>query len=239
MATAHLPRFPMPSLSSGQVETLLFHSADIVLTLAQDDTVVDVLPSVLVDPRLLVGWIGKPITDIVANDSLLKLPMLFADDASDRQRETRWRHLNFQIDGGDSLPLLVKYFRFKGANDPVRLVVARDLRPIHEIQRQFQEAQLAMSDQVNRLSRERDTAAADRAGLRIEISEIGKKPLDVIIAETAQALERMCIAEAMKVTRGDETKAAALLGMTESDLARRLKGVGEPVVKSLAAVRGA
>jgi hypothetical protein len=229
----------MPSLSSGQVETLLFHSADIVLTLAPDDTVIDVLPSVMVDPRLLVGWIGKPITDIVADDSLLKVPMLFADDASEKQREARWRHLNFQIEGSDGLPLLVKYFQFKGANDPVRLIVARDLRPVHEIQRQFQEAQLALGDQVNRLSRERDRAALPPTGMRLEIPEIGQKPLDVIIAETAQALERLCIAEAMKVTQGDETKAAALLGLSQGDLTRRLQGDNRLAARSLTGLREA
>jgi DNA-binding protein Fis len=238
MATAHLPRFPMPSLSSGQVETLLFHSADIVLTLADDDTVIDVLPSVMVDPRMLIGWIGKPIFEIIADDSLPKLPMLFADDASDRLREARWRHLNFEIEGGDGLPLLVKYFQFKGANDPVRLIVARDLRPVHEIQRQFQEAQLALGEQVNRLTRESGKGDADQAALRIGLSEIGQKPLDVIIAETAQALERICIAEAMKLTHGNEAKAAALLGLSEGDLAHRLKGFDDPATKALTKMRG-
>ncbi|MES2969894.1 MAG: helix-turn-helix domain-containing protein [Pseudomonadota bacterium] len=223
MATNSMTRLAMPSLDPGQVESLLFHSADVILTISDDDIVIDAMASVKLDPLTLFSWIGFALPLIVTDDSKPKIPVLLSENMADAGPNARWRHVNFLLDGGESLPLLVKYMCFDSEDRQVRLLIGRDLRPVAEIQQRFQMAQLEMENTRDAANFPlRPAKRAERVEEDI-LADLGKKPLDTIVSETARMLERVCILEALRRCAGDQVEAAALLGLNADDLQARLR----------------
>jgi hypothetical protein len=219
MATPVPPRVTLPALDPVQAETMLFHAADFVFSLSADQQVLAAHAALEPDILTVAHWIGRPLHEVVSADSRGKIARLLANDAADAAADARWRHINFDAPDGGCIPLLVKFLGLDGQDRAMRLLIARDLRPMGQMQRQFQ-SMLHQIDAGPPAAPPPPRLGEAPGGLT---ARIGVQPLDLIIAEVARTLERICLREAMDRAGGDRTRAAALLGLSPDDLDRRLK----------------
>lgn len=211
MASPVPPRIMLPALDAGQAEAMLFSMADFVFSLSPDEVIIAAHAALDHDMLTLGHWIGRPLHEVVSADSQTKITRLLDNDAADPAADARWRHVNFDAPDGGCVPLLVKYLGLDAQGRGVRLLIARDLRPVGQMQRQFQSVLQQM-----------DSAAAIPSARGAVTARIGAQPLDLIIAEVARTLERVCLREAMDRSGGDRIRAAELLGLSPDDLDRRL-----------------
>ncbi len=142
--------FSFPRIGQNQVVTLAVQSADFTIHLSSDLSVLQATAAQNDDLALCADWAGKPLQDLVSTDSLAKLENMFADNAADPDCEGRWRHLNFDRQGADPLPLLLKFFVFETETGDVNIIIGRDLRPVLGTQKMLQR-------ELNRLERERQS----------------------------------------------------------------------------------
>lgn len=223
MATPVPPRVTLPALDPLQAETMLFHTADFVFSLSADHQILAAHSALEPDILTLAHWIGRPLHEVVSADSQGKIARLLANDAADPAADARWRHINFDAPDGGCIPLLVKFLGLDTHGRAVRLLIARDLRPMGQMQRQFQSMLHQMESAPPATPAPPPRLAEAPGGLT---ARIGVQPLDLIIAEVARTLERICLREAMDRSGGDRTRAAALLGLSPDDLDRRLEDRG-------------
>lgn len=223
MATPVPPRVALPPLDPVQAEAALFSAADFVFSLSPDDVIVAAHAALDRDILTVGHWIGRPLAEVVSPDSRGKIAPLLGNDAALTGADARWRHLNFDTADDRSVPLLVKHLGLDGHGRAVRLLIARDLRPVGAMQRQFQSVlhQIEAAAQGDgRAPMAGVCPLGARGGLT---ARLGAQPLDMIIAEVARTLERICLREALDRAGGDRTRAAEILGLSPADLDRRLE----------------
>ncbi|MEM1130652.1 MAG: hypothetical protein AAGH83_09035 [Pseudomonadota bacterium] len=138
---------PFPSLQANDAAVVVVECADLTLELTTAGRVESVHLSSSIETEQVGDWVGKPLADLVAPDSAVKLDRLLADNSAGSDSERRWRHLNLTTRTGDTIPLLLKYFEFEGASGAVRLVCARDLRPLEAMQGQLQSELIALEQE--------------------------------------------------------------------------------------------
>lgn len=222
MATPWPPAVPLPPLEPFQAGLLLAHAVDFVFHLSADGVILAANAAADRDMLTVGHWIGRPLVDVATEDSRGKVGPLLAEDAADVQSDARWRHLNFDTVDGRDVPLLLKHLRLGAPQGAVRLLIARDLRPMGAMQRQFQ----SVLRQIE-VAAFGDAAPAPSGACPVGLpgglgARIGTQPLDLIVAEVVRALERVCLREAMARTQGDRARAAALLGLSPDDFDRRI-----------------
>ncbi len=147
-------------LGADQAASLLHAASDLTLVLDRRGVICDLsiqndeLARVLVPGTPVPGapgasphdrWIGRAWSEIVTNESRLKVAALIADAPAGTN--SRPRHINFPADSG-SVPVTFSTIRV----DPARIVAfGRDMRGLADLQQRLIEAQLAMERDFNRL----------------------------------------------------------------------------------------
>lgn len=206
----------IPGLGPSKVGAVLSQMVDMVMFLSPMQDIQEVRSwGALADFRC-DAWEGESFASVLAPDSRSKLAGILETDAAQAPETVRWRHVNLRCPDGDTLPVLVKFLVLGEAEDRVRLVVARDLRPTITMQTRFQRACIEME---NALANQTPQAAGP-GGVVVGqmLSSVGTRPLPQIVAETVRVLERMCVTEALRRAEGDAGDAAAMLGIDEDAL---------------------
>jgi len=197
---------------------LLLGTADLILVMDSDRRIHEVQVGWGLDFPGIAALAGRLVDEVLCQASRAKLPLLLADNGAEAAEPPRWRHVNLQTPSG-SLPVLMRYFGFPGAAGGVHLLVARDLRPVAAMQAQVQRT---MTD----LERRAEAREAQRQRATDPLRQVGRQPLDGIVREAAQALERLCAQEALAQAAGDRARAAAILGIGTEAFDRLLAGKG-------------
>ncbi|MEM9432422.1 MAG: hypothetical protein AAGA12_00765 [Pseudomonadota bacterium] len=133
-----------PEVSIKDAVTLVTQCADITLQLSVDGQIIDVFCSSQFDAKKFGNWIGRSFGEVVTPDSAPKVAGLLADNAASEDNEGRWRHLNLELIDGESMPLLLKYFKFEKDGVNVAVVTGRDLGPMVDAQARFQKELLML-----------------------------------------------------------------------------------------------
>lgn len=211
-----------PALTAKQSQSLAFQCSDIVLNLSHDMVVVDVACSGSVPRSYIEGWDGRDFAALVSKDSKPKIDLLLNDNSALRETGGKWRHLNFLPNHAAELPLLIKFFRFPHKQTATNLICARDLRPLSDAQKQWQNQQNLMQQEYeNRLSNLQDQLRIDRS-LYDMIKMVGTQPLDNLVSNSLRYLERQCCIEALQRSNGELEEAANLLGVTVESFQMKL-----------------
>ena len=212
----------LPALTAKQSQSLIFQCSDAVLFLSAEMTVMDVASSGDFDPLVLQGWEGAHLKDIIAEDSQTKIGALLNDNSVFSLDDGRWRHLNFTSGGDADLPLLVKFFRFVHEGTATHLICARDLRPLSNAQRKWQKQQNAMQqsyeDQLAILQERPDIDLL----LNDMTKRVGTLPLNELVAQALNYVERLCCTEALDRSDGKVEEAAEMLGLSAGTFLARL-----------------
>lgn len=216
-------RIDVPVLDKEQLRALLVAVADVIITLDDNYVVIGATDHMAIDNLTLWKWTGRRLADIVAADSAPKIARMLREETPGAEGSTRWRHVNFLDAANQNLPLLVKYFQLNAGAASTRLLVCRDLRPVQDAQKRFQQALSdfdARTEAARRVADEARDPATDLSDL------IGRKPFDEIVVEATEILERAFFAEALKRSGGDVAAAARLLKLSEEDFLKRLRKGG-------------
>jgi hypothetical protein len=227
-------------LDSDRVASLLRNATDFIFLIDTHDVVVDVSVTHGSDLSLKKLWTGRLMTSIVSSESLGKLTALMQTDVARSASEVVWRHINLVRSEAETVPLLMIFAQLPAQSNSLGLIIARDLRPTLELSERFRLATLEMESRFEELighneisdhqrSQHYDTtfgveAASQLGGSLINntLKRISECPMDDIITETTRILERLCIGEALKRTRGSEAEAALMLGISIDVLRRKL-----------------
>jgi len=232
MATPDTTLLPLPALTPHQAGAVLAQTADMAFVLDEQNRIAEVHAFGAMAETVCPDWTGRNFADIPGIDSRAKVALLLADDASRPGSAARWRHLNIDRAGQESLPLLLKFFAFAGPEKAGNMVIARDLRPTMAMQARVQRAMIEM-EMGNEWSRAAPPAPAANGVIGQAprdpvvtgaVNAIGRQPLDRIVADTARTLERLCIAEALRQAGDDPEAAALLLGLSRAQMEARLSG---------------
>ncbi|MEM9277652.1 MAG: helix-turn-helix domain-containing protein [Pseudomonadota bacterium] len=212
-----------PTLSAIQLQVLLGQCADLTILLSNNLTVTDVLGSPDFDGEILQNWKGQRLETLVARDSLGKLAPLLEDNAATKTNETRWRHLNFVVEGTSDLPLLTKFFRFANEGTAHHLICARNLGPSLDIQQRFMRLEATMLKQNHSKTASTDRSFESWKVVAKVVAEIASPGADKEAMDTLASIEKLCILEALKKSNGNEHKAAQLLNISVNRLRRQLR----------------
>lgn len=218
----------IPAPDARQFLSLLRHTADIVLVLRADMTVVDMIESSGQTSDFPRAWIGQRFTDLLGPESLSKCESLFASDVSIEGVQARWRHLNLTDGAGGSLPLLLKFAGLRGGDSTGGLLLGRDLRPTVELQNRFRISHQELESRLDAApapvkpavgsGRAAATHLAGGAIVTDMMAKLGHRPLNGIVQETSRILERLCVTEALGRAHGNRDDAARMLGISVEDL---------------------
>lgn len=206
-----------PIWQGSDAAVLLALSGDLSILISEDDVILDVCEpaegSFSVDLR--DNWVGKSVTDIVSKDSAEKVNRLLGSNAATATDATRWRHLNFMAADGVEVPLLTKHFAVETPGGVIRQIVCRDLRPMTELSSRWEKENRSLLQLVNEASttEEKAQSASDL---------VGAAPLADIVAAAVDEVTRICIDEALNASDGNQAKAARILGITTTELRRRM-----------------
>ena len=139
---------------------LVVQCADLTIRISPSNVVEEVVAAPSSKLGSLEQWIGQDLTEVISSESRPKLDLLFNDNAASPDSESIWRHLNFKLEDGSSLPLLLKYFSFSDVGNCIRLICARDLSPVQEMQQLLQKELIS-------LEKEREELALFMAKIRL------------------------------------------------------------------------
>lgn len=205
----------LTSLTLPQSALVIRQCSDLTLNLSDDGRILGLHMTSQLDPAAVSNWIGQRLEDLVLSESAGKLPLLLSDNAAQAGSDGRWRHLNLRTGPGESLPLLLKFFRFVNEGQAKHLVLARDLGPMVSVERQYATEQLRL-----------ERALAERAGgmpdpMAPFAAQLGHASLDEILRQAARDIETACIDAALLQSGGDPEQAARLLQTDPEDLQAR------------------
>ncbi len=143
------PKQSLSGISTEAIGTLLSASADIVLVLDADGTILDVSSgaSVLAVTGGHKAWVGKTWADIVGTETRPKVARLLKDAGS--HARLTWRQLNFAGTNGIDVPLSFCAIEIGPKGRMVAL--GRDLRAQAELQQQLVDAQQVLERDYLRL----------------------------------------------------------------------------------------
>lgn len=213
----------LSSLSARQSNLVVQQSSDLTLKLNERLEIEGVQCAPPLNTDQFEAWVGKPLNDVVSIESRPKIDRLLADNSAASGSESRWRHLNFRTGKGDSLPLLLKFFRFVNEGTAAHLIVARDLSPVVNAQQSFVHEQSRMEREYEQKHKELKDAAHVLPGQASVSDLLGKLPLDEIVARTVQIIEDACINQAYARCNQDVDAASRLLGIQKDKFLSRLK----------------
>ncbi len=143
------PKQSLSGLGTEAIGALLSASADIVLVLDADGTIVDVSSgtSVLAVTGGQKAWVGKSWADIVTVETRPKVGRLLKDAGSNTR--LTWRQLNFAGSNGTDVPL--SFCAIEVGPKGRMIALGRDLRAQAELQQQLVDAQQALERDYLRL----------------------------------------------------------------------------------------
>ena len=144
------PQTSLGDLDAASAATLIGASSDITLILDSAGTIQDTAfqsGQLLDDLPESAGWVGQPLTAIIALDSRPKVAALLAD--AHAHAEPRWRHLNHLAADGSSIP--VTYCGVQVGEDGRMVAFGRDLRAMSALQQRLMNAQQGMERDYARL----------------------------------------------------------------------------------------
>lgn len=231
MATAYPPQSAkIPSLSSDSVRLFIEKTQDLTLVIDQDTIVIDALQNNAFPAADVSRWIGCPLKSIVGPESLAKLDLLLANDASDSSSDVRWRHINLTSADGSSIPVLAKYLILKSEAQEARVLVLRDLRTQQAANDRFLAVQRETEFQyAERLRELQGTAknltsqmAADTSIEQV-LAKVENGSFDKAIAETASALEKRSLMAILQKSGGRHDIAAKAARMSMEQWMNLLK----------------
>ncbi|MEM9499840.1 MAG: hypothetical protein AAGA28_18110 [Pseudomonadota bacterium] len=130
------PEFPC--LSSAHAAMVIRQCADITMQVSDHYIVEDLHIAPEINASAIAHWVGKPLSDIVCDDSQSKLGLVVGDNCASLASEGRWHEMNFKTASGRSLPLQVKFFRKVLDDDHAHLLCARDLSAVGDATERFQ-----------------------------------------------------------------------------------------------------
>lgn len=130
--------------------SVLAASSDVVLVLDAEGLILDFsLQSEDMERDLgsTRDWIGRPWIDTVTVESRQKVKEFLSGPLS--KSAARWRHINHPSKSGPDVPLLYSVVRV--AEDGSLVAVARDLRPLAELQQRLVDAQQSIERDYTKL----------------------------------------------------------------------------------------
>jgi Bacterial regulatory protein, Fis family len=214
--TLQFPAAPGPT-----VQRLVQEGFDFALVLDAHGLVTGIVQAagrpLLLDDLRCVGW---PLADGVSAESRPKVGELLSANCLAGDGEYRWRHINLLRRNGHTLPVLAKYVELGADAERMRLLIARDLSAVSEMQQQFAQAFAEVDRMVDRMAHAREQPALTEAALQ---SRIGIDGLDTILGDTLRHVQRRCIAIALARSQGNTAAAALLLGISLEDYRQRYR----------------
>lgn len=213
------------SLTPAEVEGVVMQAADGLMLIDAAARVSAIHALGPLAEAICPHWTGQPLEAIVCTASRAKLPSILATDDLSRAERARWRHVNLNRRDAEPLPVLVKHLAV--AEGPI--LVLRDLRPTVDLQGRFQRAMLELEQSYQRLGwagsiaerADGDESEVARSVVEDMLSGVGRRPMQQIVSETVQVLERLCIRQALRQSPEDVDAAARILGLTRAELDRR------------------
>lgn len=213
---------PFPALPGPTLKTFVREAFDFALVLDADGRILEILEPSGGRALPLSTLQGELLLSRISVESRSKVSELLSSDCLSPSPNYRWRHVNLMLDEQRSWPVLAKLANFGDEQQPLRVLIARDLSPIRELQQRF----VQVYSDLDRLRHQLDAARADRERSAEAVRWVGTKPLDRIIEETVGYLERSCIVTALGRTQGDHRAAALLLGLSLEDFSERFEALG-------------
>ena len=222
MSASDADQSRLPGLDPETVDIVMGQMADLVLFLSPLQDIIALRAWGVVAEAVCPAWVGRSFAEVLSQESRGKLPAIFAADAATSADPLRWRHVNLSCPEAAPLPVLVKYFELGQGPRRVRLIVGRDLRPTMILQARLQRAYTEMEAAFeNRASVVPDISCARVIDGMFE--SLGRRSLGQILTETTEALETLCISEALRRTGDDVEAAAQLLGVTSDTVRSRTR----------------
>ncbi|MEO0682206.1 MAG: transcriptional regulator PpsR, partial [Pseudomonadota bacterium] len=128
--------------------TLVASACDLALTIDAAGRVVDVESGLDEFAEAEAErWIGRPIEEVVTEESRPKIASLLAEARGDGR--ARWREINHPTPDGPDLP--VRYAAAYAPDENVVILMGRDMRAIASLQSRLVAAQQAMEQEYERL----------------------------------------------------------------------------------------
>ena len=134
------PRKALTGLDAETVAGLIVASADIALVLDRRGIIRDLaIPNPDLQSELAADWLGKPLAEVVTEDSRPKIQMLVADVAAG---QVRARQVNHPLPDGRTVPIV---YTLSPLNDEGRCIAqGRDLRAVAALQQRLIETEQSL-----------------------------------------------------------------------------------------------